>query len=185
MIELLNGVARAWWSWMAEMFWQVGLLIVLIACLDRLIRRWAWPQLRYALWSLVLIKLILPPTMSLPSGVVPELRPVVASVVGRLEIPKARRGQNAAAIPNLKSQIQVPAPYPDFGLRIPDSTRHLGTAAEGVFSPTSGQRVAVAGLIQVDLQGFGFLDERLDAARVERQRLQRPAQLRIDDETGD
>ena len=55
------------------MFWQVGLLILLIGCIDLLIRKWAWPQLRYALWSLILVKLLLPPTWSLPSGIVPEL----------------------------------------------------------------------------------------------------------------
>jgi hypothetical protein len=83
MIEYINAIARLWWDWTAAMFWQVGLLIVLIACIDRLIRRWAWPQLRYALWSLVLIKLILPPTLSLPSGMVPQLRPVVDRAVRR------------------------------------------------------------------------------------------------------
>ncbi len=81
MIASINTIARLWWEWSAAMFWQVGLLIVLIACVDRLIRRRAWPQLRYALWSLILVKLILPPTLSLPSGVVPELRPMVGQAV--------------------------------------------------------------------------------------------------------
>jgi len=94
MIELLNTVAHVWWGWMAATFWQVGLLIILIACLDRLIRRWAWPQLRYALWSLVLIKLILPPTMSLPSGVVPELRPMVAQALSRMDAEEPAQGEN-------------------------------------------------------------------------------------------
>ena len=85
MIEQLNHLARLWWDWSAAMFWQVGLLIVLIGCIDLLIRRWAWPQLRYALWSLILIKLLLPPTLSLPSGVVPELRPVIRQALQRLE----------------------------------------------------------------------------------------------------
>lgn len=95
MIELLNTLAHLWWSWVAAMFWQVGLLIVLIACIDRLIRRWAWPQLRYALWSLVLIKLILPPMMSLPSGIVPELRPMVAQVLSRMEAKESVAGARA------------------------------------------------------------------------------------------
>ncbi len=77
MIEQLNTIAGVWWNWATAMFWQVSLLIVLIACIDRLTRRWTWPQLRYALWSLVLIKLILPPTLSLPSSVAPRLTPMV------------------------------------------------------------------------------------------------------------
>ncbi|MDI6450971.1 M56 family metallopeptidase [Anaerobaca lacustris] len=81
MIEYVNAIARLWWDWTAAMFWQVSLLVVLIACIDRLARRWAWPHLRYALWSLILIKLILPPTLSLPSGAVPQLAPVVGQAV--------------------------------------------------------------------------------------------------------
>ncbi len=92
MIEQLNTIADLWWDWVAAMFWQVSLLIVLIACIDRLTRRWTWPQLRYALWSLVLIKLILPPTLSLPSSVMPRLTPVVAE---RLSV-ESRMGNSFA-----------------------------------------------------------------------------------------
>ena len=81
MVEQLNQIARLWWDWSAAMFWQAGLLILLIGCIDLLIRKWAWPQLRYALWSLILVKLLLPPTLSLPSGIVPELRPAVSQAL--------------------------------------------------------------------------------------------------------
>ena len=78
MIELLNHIARLWWDWTASMFWQVGLLILVIGCIDLLTRKWAWPQLRYALWSLILVKLLLPPTLVLAerhrSGVAAEGR---------------------------------------------------------------------------------------------------------------
>ncbi len=85
MVEPLNAIARLWWDWSVAMFWQVGLLILLIAAIDRLIRRWAWPQLRYALWSLILVKLLLPPSLSLPSGIIPGLEPVVKQALARLE----------------------------------------------------------------------------------------------------
>ena len=88
MVEQLNAIARLWWDWSAAMFWQVGLLILVIAAIDRLIRRWAWPQLRYALWSLILIKLLLPPSLSLPSGIVPGLEPVVKQALVRLQSEK-------------------------------------------------------------------------------------------------
>jgi len=81
MIEYLNQIAQIWWDWMSAMFWQVGLLIILIATIDLLLRKWAWPQLRYALWSLVLIKLVLSPTLSLPSGLAPKLTPVVTQML--------------------------------------------------------------------------------------------------------
>lgn len=34
MIDPLNRIAALWWTWMSGMFWQVGLLIVIVACLD-------------------------------------------------------------------------------------------------------------------------------------------------------
>jgi beta-lactamase regulating signal transducer with metallopeptidase domain len=88
MVEQLNSIACLWWEWSAAMFWQVGLLILVIAAIDRLIRRWAWPQLRYALWSLILIKLLLPPSLSLPSGVVPSVAPIVKQGLARLQTEK-------------------------------------------------------------------------------------------------
>ncbi len=103
MVEQLNQIARLWWDWSAAMFWQAGLLIILIGCIDLLIRRWAWPQLRYALWSLILIKLLLPPTLSLPSGIVPELRPVVGQAFRLMNVDKPAATEIA-----------------DFGLRITD-----------------------------------------------------------------
>ncbi len=91
MVELLNHIARLWWAWTASMFWQVGLLILVIGSVDLLIRKWAWPQLRYALWSLILVKLLLPPSLSLPSGVVPELQPRIAQAVAWLNAEKPVR----------------------------------------------------------------------------------------------
>jgi len=66
---------------MAAMFWQVSLLIILIACLDTIIKRWAWPRLRYALWLLVLLKLILPPGISMPGSFTTRLQPITGRIV--------------------------------------------------------------------------------------------------------
>ena len=46
------------------MLWQTAVLIAIIWMLDVLIRKWAWPQVRYALWLLVLVKLLLLPTLT-------------------------------------------------------------------------------------------------------------------------
>ncbi len=98
MVEQLNSIARLWWDWSAAMFWQVGLLILVIATIDRLTRRWAWPQLRYALWSLILIKLLLPPSLSLPSGVVPSLAPVVRQTLARLQSEKPAAAESRVTL---------------------------------------------------------------------------------------
>lgn len=68
---MMDSVVAAWWSWMVPMLWQVSLLVAILAVIDRLIRNWAWPQVRYALWLLVLVKLVIPPWWTLPGGVLP------------------------------------------------------------------------------------------------------------------
>ena len=107
MVELLNHVGHLWWDWTASMFWQVGLLILVIACIDLLTRKWAWPQLRYALWSLILVKLILPPSLSLPSGLVPELQPRVAQVLQWLNAEKQAVAERPTAISDCEFVARV------------------------------------------------------------------------------
>jgi len=80
MIETLNHVAGAWWwSWVGPMLWQVALLALIVWAVDiLLLRRRAWPQVRYALWLLVLLRLFIPPSFSLPSSVSARLLPAGA-----------------------------------------------------------------------------------------------------------
>jgi len=73
----------AWLGWMTAMSLQAGALVVVALALDVALRRVAWPQLRHALWLLVAVKLVLPPTLSSPIAVaasVPE--PAAASASG-------------------------------------------------------------------------------------------------------
>ena len=125
MIELLNHIGRLWWDWTASMFWQVGLLILLIGGIDRLIRKWAWPQLRYALWSLILVKLLLPPSLSLPSGLVPDLQPRVAQVLRWMNSDK-------------------PALISDCGLRIADSILGAGPQFSAMAVADAGFQPSIA-----------------------------------------
>ncbi|MBN1465907.1 hypothetical protein JXA02_09110 [candidate division KSB1 bacterium] len=74
-MEAINSVALQWWTWMASMFWQVSLLIIIISGIDFLLRKWAWPQVRHALWLLVLLKLLIPPTWSAKTSIVSFLQP--------------------------------------------------------------------------------------------------------------
>ena len=62
---------------------QSGIVIVLLWAIDALLRKRVRATVRYALWILVLVKLILPPTLTLPTGVAywlpgPVLHPAVA-----------------------------------------------------------------------------------------------------------
>ncbi len=51
------------------MFVQVGILILLLWVLDRVLHRYLRASLRYGLWMLVLVKLVLSPNFSLPTGI--------------------------------------------------------------------------------------------------------------------
>jgi beta-lactamase regulating signal transducer with metallopeptidase domain/Tol biopolymer transport system component len=65
----LNNVGRAFWGYAAGMFVQAGVLIVLLLIIDFLLRRRVRAALRYCLWMLVFVKLALPPTLCLPTGI--------------------------------------------------------------------------------------------------------------------
>jgi beta-lactamase regulating signal transducer with metallopeptidase domain len=81
----VHDAAAWWWAWTATMSVQVCVLVLIVAVLDRLLARWAWPQLRAALWLLVVIKLVLPPTLTSPVsvsqiGLLPAAQPAVSVV---------------------------------------------------------------------------------------------------------
>src|SRR5207245_6716404 len=69
MMSLLNVAAAVWWEWMAAMSLQVAVFVILVVVLDRLLARWAWPQLHLALWLAVIVKLVLPPTLASPLSI--------------------------------------------------------------------------------------------------------------------
>ncbi len=73
MTHAIDGLAQAWWAWMWPMSWQVAVLVALAFLADVAIRRWAWPQVRAALWLLVLAKLAIPPSVASPVSVTSRL----------------------------------------------------------------------------------------------------------------
>jgi len=108
MIEQINHIASLWFSGALAMFWQVGVLIILIGCVDLIIRKWAWPQLRYALWLMVLLKLILPPTISLSTSVTSGLQPLARQIVEK-EIHRENLNSTTAMIlANLEDAVVEP-----------------------------------------------------------------------------
>jgi len=87
---LLNDISQLWWQWMGPMLLQVTVLILIISGLDLLLKKWAWPQVRYGLWILVMIKLLIPPNWSSPSSVISHFQPhIKQAVFSRVEIQKA------------------------------------------------------------------------------------------------
>jgi len=68
-LTTLNGIGGAFWSYAAGMFVQSGVLILSLLAIDLLLRKRVRATFRYWMWMLVFVKLILPPTLSLPTGI--------------------------------------------------------------------------------------------------------------------
>jgi type II secretory pathway component GspD/PulD (secretin)/beta-lactamase regulating signal transducer with metallopeptidase domain len=75
LIETLNAWADHALRFAWPMLWQSSLLIGLLFALDLLMRRKLRPALRYALWLVVLVKLVLPPSLAIPTSAGWWLRP--------------------------------------------------------------------------------------------------------------
>ncbi|MDT8300413.1 MAG: M56 family metallopeptidase [Sedimentisphaerales bacterium] len=68
-IKGLNNLGQGFWNYAAGIFIQTSVLIVLLLIIDFLLRKRVRALFRYCLWMLVLIKLILPASFSLPTGI--------------------------------------------------------------------------------------------------------------------
>ena len=75
LIESLNAVGDRWLSFAGPMLIQSSILIVLLFALDLGFRCKLRPAIRYALWLIVLVKLLLPPSFALPTSAAWWLRP--------------------------------------------------------------------------------------------------------------
>lgn len=61
---LLAEIVEIWFFWMAAMSWQVLILVALLLAVGYLLRKQS-ARLRYGLWMLVPIRLVVPPTLAL------------------------------------------------------------------------------------------------------------------------
>jgi len=68
-VEFLNRCGDAYWDFAAAMFIQVSVLVAILLCLDLLVLRRLRAAVRYAAWSLLLVKLILPVSLHSPVSV--------------------------------------------------------------------------------------------------------------------
>ncbi|MCE5341198.1 MAG: ankyrin repeat domain-containing protein [Planctomycetaceae bacterium] len=101
MMNLLNQFAEGWFSWQISMLWQVAILIAIVAAADFILRKWAWPQVRYALWLLILVKLVLPPSLTSPASFTAEIPFVVQQTLTNTD----DNTDIHRRIPNLNSEL--------------------------------------------------------------------------------
>ena len=67
-ISLLNSAGAAFVEFAGRMLVQSSLLIVVLVVLDLILRKRVKAVVRYWIWLLVLAKLLLPPSLSSPTG---------------------------------------------------------------------------------------------------------------------
>lgn len=75
LVEHLNLWGERFLDFAGPMFWQSSLLIMLLFAIDFALRRKVRASVRYALWLVVIVKLLLPPTLAAPTGIAWWLRP--------------------------------------------------------------------------------------------------------------
>ncbi len=74
MIPLINGISERWLAYMGSAAFQATLLALLVLVALRFGRRWP-PALRHAVLMLAVCKFLVPPMLSLPTGVFSRIRP--------------------------------------------------------------------------------------------------------------
>ena len=66
---VLNDIGGWFCNYCTDIFIQSGILIILLLIIDFLLRKRVRATFRYWIWMLVLLKLMLPPAFSLPTGI--------------------------------------------------------------------------------------------------------------------
>ena len=74
MIHLINRIAEAWFPYMASATLQATILALVVLGILWIGRRWS-PALRYAFMMLALCKFVIPPMLSLPTGLLNRIQP--------------------------------------------------------------------------------------------------------------
>ena len=65
----LNNIGKVFFNYASGIFIQTAILVAVLFIIDLLLRKRIRAVIRYCIWLLVLVKLILPPTLSLPTGI--------------------------------------------------------------------------------------------------------------------
>ncbi len=65
----LNNIGQGFWDYAAGIFIQSSVLIILLLIIDFLLRKRVRAVFRYCLWMLVFIKLVMPASFTLPTGI--------------------------------------------------------------------------------------------------------------------
>lgn len=121
-VTLLNHYGEIFWNFSSAMFTQVCVLVVVLLLIDLCIRHRVRAVTRYWLWSLVLLKLVLPVTLYSPASAaywltdyLPEASPVAsAPAVVNVESTETFKPQAARSTPLSTDRLPAPVKVPGF-----------------------------------------------------------------------
>jgi beta-lactamase regulating signal transducer with metallopeptidase domain len=114
-LTALNALGVRFCGYAGSMFIQSGVLVVLLLFVDFLIRKRVRAMLRYWIWMLVFVKLILPPSLSLPTGIgywrseIPSAGPLI---VEQETTPVQYEPPQWLVLENLSAPVEAPQPEP-------------------------------------------------------------------------
>lgn len=117
-IELLNAGGDWLWNFSGPMLWQSSLLILALYAMDLLFRRRLRAGIRYGLWLVVLIKLLLPPTFALPTGAAWWLRHSESGLVTPRPETKMIVTYGAEPLPTFAPPVVTPV-APELSISVP------------------------------------------------------------------
>lgn len=115
-IETLNFWGERAMSVAWPMLWQASVLIALLLVLDFALRRKVRAAVRHALWLVVLVKLVLPPSLALPTGAGWWLRPSVRPEPPRTTRVVVKYGPLVAPSSSPRVSMAIPAGAPQLSL---------------------------------------------------------------------
>jgi beta-lactamase regulating signal transducer with metallopeptidase domain len=99
LLETLNVWADHAFGFAWPMLWQSSLLIGVLFALDLVLRKKLRPAVRYALWLVVVVKVLLPPSLAFPTGpgwwLRPARQPGKASVLASPDFQSESRDQGS------------------------------------------------------------------------------------------
>jgi ankyrin repeat protein/beta-lactamase regulating signal transducer with metallopeptidase domain len=107
----LNNIGRIFCDYAAGVFVQSALLVILLLVVDLLLRKRVRAVFRYCVWLLVLVKLVLPPMLSLPTGIgywvgdhIPAAFP---TSVRAFDVARLERASPSAEMPHVRPSRDI------------------------------------------------------------------------------
>ncbi len=163
-IERLNSAGGLFVNFSAVMLVQASILILILLALDFLLRRKVRAVFRYCVWLLVLVKLIIPPSISSPLSIGGLFGDKLSEIkIGRMEPP----GQVEQAGQIVKApRLAITEPKPELYKQIDPAGTHLRSLewqkeqAKIIEASTVGveqQQKPVAVPVSISWQGTVFL----------------------------